>query len=49
MDMQCRDENKTCAVSDLITSFAALDLADSSVASNIASWAFLVDLCSSNS
>lgn len=44
-----RNEKETCAVSDLITSFAALDLADSSVASDIASWAFLADLCSSNS
>lgn len=30
-------KNLTCAVSDFITSFAALDLADSSAASDIAS------------
>ena len=33
----------TCAVSDFITSFAALDLADSSAATAIASCTFLAD------
>lgn len=39
----------TCPVSDFITSFAALDLADSSAANAIVSCAFFVDFCSSNS
>lgn len=34
---EVNNQNITCAVSDFITSFAALDLADSSAASAIAS------------
>lgn len=33
----------TCDVRDFITSFAALDFKDSSVANAIASWVFCVD------
>lgn len=40
---------RTCAVSDFITSFAALDFADSSATSVMASCTFFADLCSSSS
>lgn len=42
-------QERTCAVSDFITSFAALVLVDSSAASAIASRVFFVDFSSSTS